>query len=274
MWKKKGSVERNAVTKQLKTSPQRSGNVEAKLVRSPHVWKNKFVSYKPSFSGYCFSCKDYGHRADECKMRSRNKQSGFPKNINSVCNRCNAYGYKTSKCRNLHMLSPGYANKSSLDIPINKNVICYNYNGIGHRSHEFRNKKFQSYGSRCNNHAQYRRGFRTHEHQILAWNKRRNVPGRSRNPFKSAMGYNCMVWRRRSSNHLLVMNIVCYYNNVLDHVAKSCRARTNKKRQINNSPKTTSEKRSEIKQVWRKKPEEMTMDRNCAFKAQVISPKA
>lgn len=122
------------MTGQLKTGPQRSKNGEAKLVRSPHIWQNKFVSYMPSFSGYFFSHKDYGHRANECRKVSRNR--------NVVYQRCNTYGHSMSNCRNIHRSAPMHDRKSPFATLRNVNYECYNYNGFGHRSHECRKNRF------------------------------------------------------------------------------------------------------------------------------------
>lgn len=77
----------------------------------------------PSFSGYYFLCKYYGHRAFECEKRSRSRQSASLRNRNLVCQRCNAYGHKISECRNMLMPSLGYADKNYLAIP--RNGIMY-----------------------------------------------------------------------------------------------------------------------------------------------------
>lgn len=69
------------------------------------------------FFGYYLACKDYGHKADECK--------NFSRISNFVGKIFNAYVHKTSKCRNLHMLSPGYANKSPFIAPRKENVTCH-----------------------------------------------------------------------------------------------------------------------------------------------------
>lgn len=110
--------------RQRDATPQRSRSGEAKPVISPHVWQNEFVSNKSPFSGYYFSCKGYGHRAEEYKMMSRNRKL--------VCKRCNAYGHKISKCKNMHMLTSSYANKNLVVAPRNINDLCYNYNEFGH----------------------------------------------------------------------------------------------------------------------------------------------
>lgn len=71
VWEKKRMDGRAGENGQSKIHPRRSRNGDTKSVRSPYAWQNKFVSYVPPFSDYYFACKEYGHRADECKMNAK-----------------------------------------------------------------------------------------------------------------------------------------------------------------------------------------------------------
>lgn len=68
--------------RQRDPAPWRSRSGEAKLVRSPHVWKNKFVSNMSPFSSYYYCCKRYGHTEEEYKKMSRNRKSVLRRNSN------------------------------------------------------------------------------------------------------------------------------------------------------------------------------------------------
>lgn len=262
VWKRKGSDGITVESGQPRIHPWRSRSGDAKLVRSPHVWQNNFVSNKSSFFGYCFACKRYGHREEESRKRSRRNNLG--------CHRYHAYGHNVSKSRNMHIHSPDYAN-----------VICYQCNGFGHRSHECKKKNSQSYGSRWNNHAQYGSSYRVYEKQRPTGNKRRSVLEQSRNPWRPIAGYNGIIRKgrgnwyvRRSPKHLIGINVICYYNNASDHVVEFGKERSMEQKKVNITPRAVNEERKEIKKVWRKKKEDKSMDKHCVFNAQVISPKA
>lgn len=62
------------------------------------------------------------------------------------------------------------------------------------------------------------------------------------------------------------MNVVCYYNNASGHAIEFGKARSNEKK-VKITPKAANEERKENKKLWRKKDENMTMDRDYAFNA-------
>ena len=68
-------------------------------MRSPPNWQNKFVIHKSPILSYCYSCNGYGHRASECRKRSRNDQDVSSRDRNVVCHRCHGHGHKSSSCR-------------------------------------------------------------------------------------------------------------------------------------------------------------------------------
>lgn len=66
------------------------------------------------------------------------------------------------------------------------------------------------------------------------------------------------------------MDVVCYYRTTFGCDVESRNKRTHQQKMERPAPMTKNGKKNEIKHVWKKK----TMDRHCAFKAQVISPKS
>lgn len=69
---------------------------------------------------------------------------------------------------------------------------------------------------------------------------------------------------RRFPNHEIGMDVVCYHRTVY-------KESTNEEKKVNTTHKTADVERKEIKKTWRKKPKDKSMDRDCAFNAQVIS---
>lgn len=63
---------------------------------------------------------------------------------------------------------------------------------------------------------------------------------------------------------------MCYYSTTSGYNEESRSVRINQQEKKKPYPRTEKGKKNEDKQVWRKK----TLDRHCAFNAQVISPKA
>lgn len=49
------------------------------------------------FHGYCYSCNNYGHKANEC--RSKVKRNHFVLENNNVRYKCNNMGHKENYCR-------------------------------------------------------------------------------------------------------------------------------------------------------------------------------
>lgn len=103
---------------------------------------------------------------------------------------------------------------------------------------------------------------------------RRNTPAQSRNSRKPVTNQNDMVRKGRANPYVrrfpsreIDMDVVCHYSTIY-------REMTNEEKKVNHVAKTADVERKEIKQTWRKKPKDKSMDRNCAFNAQVISPKA
>jgi hypothetical protein len=75
--------------------------------------------YQNFFLGHCYTCKNFGHKAINCRINERNK---YARNMNGVNRR---YG---NNCR--------FVNRSynSFYPLMDKNIVCYKCNYLGHKS--------------------------------------------------------------------------------------------------------------------------------------------
>jgi hypothetical protein len=75
--------------------------------------------YQNLFLGHCYTCKNFGHKAINCRINERNK---YARNMNGVNRR---YG-------NNH----GFVNKiyNSFYPLMEKNIVCYKCNYLGHKA--------------------------------------------------------------------------------------------------------------------------------------------
>lgn len=195
VWEKKRPDGRIAKNGQPRIHSQRRRNGDARLVRSTHAWHNNFVSYMPSFSGYCFACNGHGHRAEECRKGSRRN------NLRS--HRFHAYEKNVFRSRYMHVPSPNHAN-----------IICYNCNRVGHRGFECKKRNLQSYGGQYSSYSQWRNGSIAYGSQGPRWNQRRNVPIGSRGPSVLVASHRNMtkgrwsdLYVKRFPNHEVGMNV-------------------------------------------------------------------
>lgn len=226
-------------------------NVTSQSTRSPHIWQNKFVSHKSFLSGYCFSCKGYRHRTNECRSRCKKCPVEFFGNKNIIFNKCNAYGHKAPNCKLMHKSDPSYKRKNIFVARGNMKVICYSCNRDVHKSYECRRKTFHSSGnpSTFNNTAKGNNNGH-HVRQFFAWNKTINVPRMSRNHFTPLAGHANMVLKRRASQvnrnpstPMFSKRKVCYSCNNLGHAAKYGRTMVVKQRKMTNAYPIVSNER-------------------------------
>jgi hypothetical protein len=79
--------------------------------------------YQNFFLGHCYTCKNFGHKAINCRINERNK---YARNMNGVNRR---YG-------NNH----GFVNRSynSFYPLMDKNIVCYKCNYLGHKARDCR----------------------------------------------------------------------------------------------------------------------------------------
>jgi hypothetical protein len=79
--------------------------------------------YQNFFLGHCYTCKNFGHKAINCRINERNK---YARNMNGVNRR---YG-------NNH----GFVNRSynSFYPLMEKNIVCYKCNYVGHKAQDCR----------------------------------------------------------------------------------------------------------------------------------------
>ena len=91
------------------------------------------IRYQNMFLGYCFFCRNFGHKAINYRENAIN---------NYLRNRD---GYKTSKndfMSNKNKTSQRFANKNynSFAPLMNFNVECYKCNNFGHKAHECKSR--------------------------------------------------------------------------------------------------------------------------------------
>jgi hypothetical protein len=79
--------------------------------------------YQNFFLGHCYTCKNFGHKAMNCRINERNK---YTRNMNGVNNR---YGNNR-----------GFFNRSynSFYPLMDKNIVCYKCNYLGHKARDCR----------------------------------------------------------------------------------------------------------------------------------------
>jgi hypothetical protein len=79
--------------------------------------------YQNFFLGHCYTCKNFGHKAINCRINERNK---YARNMNGVNRR---YGNNR-----------GFFNRSynSFYPLMDKNIVCYKFNYLGHKARDCR----------------------------------------------------------------------------------------------------------------------------------------
>jgi hypothetical protein len=79
--------------------------------------------YQNFFLGHCYTCKNFGHKAINCRINERNK---YTRNMNGVNRR---YGNNR-----------GFVNRSynSFYPLMDKNIVCYKCNYLGHKARDCR----------------------------------------------------------------------------------------------------------------------------------------
>jgi hypothetical protein len=79
--------------------------------------------YQNFFLGHCYTCKNFGHKAMNCRINERNK---YTRNMNGVNRRYgNNRGFVN---RNYHSFYP----------LMDKNIVCYKCNYLGHKARDCR----------------------------------------------------------------------------------------------------------------------------------------
>jgi hypothetical protein len=142
--KEKGA--RTESVEQINNTPSAQGNHQHGRNR-PAQRRQPFSRYKDFFYGYCFYCSNFGHKAVNCSLRFRHKQSRHPRNKYLPQQRMRQPSNKQPQIANGQIkfrdmqLRRSRNNEQSMSRQrcnnhfdlLNNELECYNYHNFGHK---------------------------------------------------------------------------------------------------------------------------------------------
>jgi hypothetical protein len=130
---------RSGINKQEEVEEQHehdtsSWNKRSKFRKGETPRRSSSTRYENIFLGHCYTCRNFGHKAIDCKINARNN---YVRNMND-------YGYpRDNHVNRRYGNAHGFVNinYNPFDPLMDQNIVCYKCNNLGHKAQDCRDMK-------------------------------------------------------------------------------------------------------------------------------------